>query len=319
MRMRLSCLLLLVSVMVAFLSCDCDAGTTREVRGAALSNDNKLLREESSPAVVAASYNDEERMGLKEAFLWFWNAVKIKAKMKFWLFRGTTPEEVLEKLKVTSNTDKNYKYYSKYFFKYYVKYPGRQPPNLSTKTADGIMQARLHDWLEKNLTPPQVFEEMGFTGTFASASKDPQFKYITQYSKMWSDLQVRLTKEADELMRARLDSWLEKKLTPPQVFNKLGLTGTFESAREHPDYKYFEQYSKMWSNLQVRLSQASAPAKSAEDLMIEKLYYWLKKELSPPQVFKELGLTGTFASARGEPNHKYFELYCRMWSAAQGG
>ncbi|KAG3117024.1 hypothetical protein PI124_g4307 [Phytophthora idaei] len=128
--------------------------------------------------MVASSRNDEERMGVKEAVQWLWNAVKIRAKMKFWLFRGTTPEEVLEKLKVASYTDKNYKYYSKYFFKYYVKYPGRQPPNLPTKVADGIMQARLHNWLEKRLTPPQVFKELGLTGTFASARGDPNSKYF---------------------------------------------------------------------------------------------------------------------------------------------
>ncbi|KAG2771060.1 hypothetical protein JG687_00017842 [Phytophthora cactorum] len=267
--------------------------------------------------MVASSRNDEERMGVKEAVQWLWNAVKIRAKMKFWLFRGTTPEEVLEKLKVASNTDKNYKYYSKYFFKYYVKYPGRQPPNLPTRVADGIMQARLLNWLEKRLTPPQVFNEMGFTGTFASARGDPTYKYFVQYSKMWSDLQVRLVKEADEVMKARLDTWLEKNLSPPQVFKKLGFTGTFDSARGDPNYKYFEQYSKMWSDLQVRLSQANIPAKSADEIMIEKLVYWLENNFSPPQVFKELGLTGTFASARGDPNYKYFEHYYKMWSRAQ--
>ncbi|KAI9986046.1 hypothetical protein PInf_024893 [Phytophthora infestans] len=147
---------------------------------------------------------------------------------------------------------------------------------------------------------------MGFTGTFASARGDPQFKFFKDYSKMWSNLQVRLVKESDEAMKTRLDTWLEKQLTPPQVFKKLGLTGSFESSRDHPDYKYFEQYSKMWSNLQVRVSQAKRPAKSAEDIMIEKLYYWLKKELTPPQVFKKMGFTGTFASASGDPKYKYF-------------
>ncbi|EEY58696.1 secreted RxLR effector peptide protein, putative [Phytophthora infestans T30-4] len=322
MAVRLSCLLVFVSLVVVFVACDCATGPrAREVRRGVLSDSNKFLRSENNPSrqLATASRNDEERMAVREAFMWFWNAVKIRVKMKFWLFRGKTPEEVLKKLKVTNTADKNHKYYSKYFFRYYVKYPGRQPPNLPTRVADGIMQARLRDWLEKKLSPPQVFKEMGFTGTFASARGDPQFKFFKDYSKMWSNLQVRLVKESDEAMKTRLDTWLEKQLTPPQVFKKLGLTGSFESSRDHPDYKYFEQYSKMWSNLQVRVSQAKRPAKSAEDIMIDKLYYWLKKELTPPQVFKKMGFTGTFASASGDPKYKYFVLYNKMWNAAQAG
>ncbi|POM79940.1 Secreted RxLR effector peptide protein [Phytophthora palmivora] len=109
--------------------------------------------------------------------------------MKYWLFRGIAPEEVLKNLKITSTTDKNYKYYSRY----YVKYPGRQPPNLPTKTAEDIMMARLYDWLRNNRTPPEVFKELGFTGTFASARGQPNYEYFELYSEMWSALQVRLS------------------------------------------------------------------------------------------------------------------------------
>eukprot|EP00644_Phytophthora_capsici_P008786 jgi/Phyca11/21770/fgenesh1_pg.PHYCAscaffold_118_\ len=106
----------------------------------------------------------------------------------FWLYRGTTPEQVLEKLKVVSKTDENYKYYARYYFRYYVKYPNKMPKNAPTKTADAIMKARLQDWLDKNLSPPQVFKELGFSGTFASAQGHPDYKYFEHYiSKILRD------------------------------------------------------------------------------------------------------------------------------------
>ncbi|KAE9059264.1 hypothetical protein PF005_g31287 [Phytophthora fragariae] len=123
-----------------------------------------------------------------------YNADKMKIKMKYWLMREKTPEQVLEKLKVTSKTDKNYKYYAKYYFKYYVKYPAKQPSNLPTKTADDIMQSRLRNWLDNNLSPPQVFAELGLTGLWASARGQPNYKYFEQYRNMYSDMQVRLSK-----------------------------------------------------------------------------------------------------------------------------
>ncbi|KAF1790395.1 hypothetical protein GQ600_23134 [Phytophthora cactorum] len=243
--------------------------------------------------MVASSRNDEERMGVKEAVQWLWNAVKIRAKMKFWLFRGTTPEEVLEKLKVASNTDKNYKYYSKYFFKYYVKYPGRQPPNLPTRLLMGLCR-------------------LGYITGWRKGSLHRKFSRNGLY---WD---VCLGAWGSHVQVLCTTGYLaEKNLSPPQVFKKLGFTGTFDSARGDPNYKYFEHYSKMWSDLQVRLSQANIPAKSADEIMLEKLVYWLENNFSPPQVFKELGLTGTFASARGDPNYKYFEHYYKMWSRAQ--
>ncbi|KAG1698283.1 hypothetical protein DVH05_015272 [Phytophthora capsici] len=148
---------------------------------------------ESGAVRLLLSPSEEERMGVKEAIGWLWNVVKMKLKIKFWLYRGTTPEQVLEKLKVVSKTDENYKYYARYYFRYYVKYPNKMPKNAPTKTADAIMKARLQDWLDKNLSPPQVFKELGFSGTFASAQGHPDYKYFEQYAKMWSDLQVRIS------------------------------------------------------------------------------------------------------------------------------
>ncbi|GMF26501.1 unnamed protein product [Phytophthora lilii] len=152
----------------------------------------RSLRASSDPTGPIDS--DEERIGVKEVLGKIVSALKMKVKMKYWLWRGKAPEKVLEKLQVTSPTDKNYKYYSKYFFRYYVKYPNRQPPNLLPKTADEIMKARLHHWLDKRLTPPQVFTELGFKGSFASAHGLPNYNYFEDYVKMWGDLQERLSK-----------------------------------------------------------------------------------------------------------------------------
>ncbi|KAG7383933.1 hypothetical protein PHYPSEUDO_003185 [Phytophthora pseudosyringae] len=195
--------LLILLVVISLVSSDNTPATTRGIEGVSLTSDDRthflpkrFLRDESTSdeGLVPSSTDNEERMGIKEAAGWLWNAMKIRVKMKLWLYRGMTPEQVLEKLKVASKTDKNYKYYSRYCFKYYVKYPGRVPSNVPAKTADDIMKARLSKWLEDNLTPPQVFKELGLTGTFASARGHPKYKYFDQYSKMWSDLQVRLSK-----------------------------------------------------------------------------------------------------------------------------
>ncbi|KAL3666281.1 hypothetical protein V7S43_008532 [Phytophthora oleae] len=197
--MPLSCRLLLLMFLAVLLASTRASGAS--IRETKLATENsrpdgsvpsKLLREGGAVRLLL-SPSEEERMGVKEAVGWLWNAVKIRLKMKFWLYRGTTPEQVLEKLKVASKTDKNYKYYSRYYFRYYVKYPGKVPTNVPTKTVDEIMKARLQDWLDKNLSPPQVFKELGFSGTFASAQGHPKYKYFEQYSKMWSDLQVRIS------------------------------------------------------------------------------------------------------------------------------
>ncbi|KAK1933965.1 hypothetical protein P3T76_011725 [Phytophthora citrophthora] len=270
--MRARCrLLLLMLLAVVFVSTRASGVLIQETEA---TSENPLpdgpiparsLREEG-PVRLLLSPSEEERMpsamGMKEAIGWLWNAVKMKLRIKFWLYRGTTPEKVLEKLKVTSKTDKNYKYYARYYFRYYVRYPGRVPKNAPTKTVDAIMKARQQDWLDKNLSPPQVFKELGFSGTFASAQGHPDYKYFEQYSRMWSDLQVRISNEqvkaADTIMKARLQNYLDKNLSPPQVFKELGFSGTFASAQGHPDYKYFEQYSRMWNDLQVRISNGLA-------------------------------------------------------------
>ncbi|OWY93887.1 RxLR effector protein [Phytophthora megakarya] len=124
--------------------------------------------------------------------------------MKFWLFRGTTPEEVSKKLKVTSKTDKadlNYRYFVRYYFyfRYYVKYPSKIPMNLPKKGVDNIMKARLYDWINKNRSPAQVFKELGFTGTFESARGKPYYEYFEQYFNKWRDLQIRLSKPPPKL------------------------------------------------------------------------------------------------------------------------
>ncbi|EGZ29293.1 hypothetical protein PHYSODRAFT_309722 [Phytophthora sojae] len=153
-----------------------------------------LLRSGSDNARATTSIVDgEERMGVKDVLKVLYNAIKMKIKMKYWLFRGKTPEQVLEKLKVASKTDKNYKYYAKYFYKYYVKYPARQPSTLPTETAENIIKSRLRQYLDDNLSPPQVFAELGLTGSFASARGQPNYEYFEQYYNMWSDLQVRLS------------------------------------------------------------------------------------------------------------------------------
>ncbi|KAE9031874.1 hypothetical protein PR001_g10865 [Phytophthora rubi] len=154
----------------------------------------RILQRVENNVGATTSTRSEERIGVKDVLGMLYNAVKMKINMKYWLMRGKTPEQVLEKLKVTSKTDKNYKYYAKYYFKYYVKYPAKQPSNLPTKTADDIMQSRLRNWLDNNLSPPQVFAELGLTGLWASARGQPNYKYFEQYRNMYSDMQVRLSK-----------------------------------------------------------------------------------------------------------------------------
>jgi hypothetical protein len=192
-NMRLSCTLLLTLLGTTFLALTDAALSTSQETELQLAN-SRTRGTASGPRFLrkngATSPDDEERMGVKEIVGRLGKAVKTKAKMKFWLHRGTTPEKVLEKLKVTSTTDENYKLYSKY----YAKFPGRQPSSLSAKTADEIMKTRMRNWLDSNLTPPQAFKELRLTGTFASARGQPDFKYFEQYSAMWGKQQARLSK-----------------------------------------------------------------------------------------------------------------------------
>ncbi|KAL4085990.1 hypothetical protein PRIC1_014613 [Phytophthora ramorum] len=154
-----------------------------------LSTVKTKMKEWLSRGITPGSVLDKLRVAAKMLS----TAVKMKTKMKYWLFRGITPGTVLDKLKVTSATDKNYKYFSTYFFKYYGRNPSARPSDLPPHTTDGIMMMRMRNWLEQTRTPPQVFTDLGFKGTFASARGMPGYQYFEQYSTMWSNLQAKLS------------------------------------------------------------------------------------------------------------------------------
>ncbi|KAH7465834.1 hypothetical protein KRP22_014836 [Phytophthora ramorum] len=155
----------------------------------------RLLRRQADSVghTETLAEDEEERFGVKDAAKMLSTAVEMKTKMKYWLFREITPGTVLDKLKVTSATDKNYKYFSTYFFKYYGRNPSARPSDLPPHTTDGIMMMRMRNWLEQTRTPPQVFTDLGFKGTFASARGMPGYQYFEQYSTMWSNLQAKLS------------------------------------------------------------------------------------------------------------------------------
>ncbi|KAL4146475.1 hypothetical protein PRNP1_012339 [Phytophthora ramorum] len=155
----------------------------------------RLLRRQADSVgrTETLAEDEEERFGVKDAAKMLSTAVKMKTKMKYWLFRGIAPGTVLDKLKVSSATDENYKYFSTYFFKYYGRNPSARPSDLPPHTTDGIMMMRMRNWLEQTRTPPQVFTDLGFKGTFASARGMPGYQYFEQYSTMWSKLQAKLS------------------------------------------------------------------------------------------------------------------------------
>ncbi|KAJ8561740.1 hypothetical protein ON010_g7939 [Phytophthora cinnamomi] len=82
-------------------------------------------------------------------------------------------------------------------------------------------------------------------------------KYFFRYYVKYLDASISHlpTSTVEDIMKARLSSWLDGLLTPPQVFPKLGLTGTWDSARGEENFKYFLQYGEMYSDLQVRESK----------------------------------------------------------------
>ncbi|EGZ29280.1 hypothetical protein PHYSODRAFT_284400 [Phytophthora sojae] len=111
-------------------------------------------------------------------------------------------------------------------------------------------------WLSLGLTPQQVLSILQVV-----SRQDDNYKIYTKYFfryyvKYLDEPLSRFSpKTIDDIWNARLHDWLSNTLSPPQVFEKLGLTGPWALARDHTNYKYFDKYQKMWGDLQLRESK----------------------------------------------------------------
>ncbi|GMF35864.1 unnamed protein product [Phytophthora lilii] len=114
--------------------------------------------------------------------------------------------------------------------------------------------------------------------------------------------------------KVELKLWLSLNFTPEKVKKMLNVI-----SKEDANYKRYSRYFFKYyvKNLDAPISHL--PEKTIEDIMQARLYEWLgsKEPLTPPQVFSKLGLTGSWDSARGQPNYKYFDQYLKMWGGAQ--
>ncbi|KAJ8503498.1 hypothetical protein ON010_g19080 [Phytophthora cinnamomi] len=117
-------------------------------------------------------------------------------------------------------------------------------------------KVELKVYLSLGFTPEKVRGLLKVTGR-EDKNYGRYSKYFFRYYVKYFDAPISHlpASTVEDIMKARLSSWLDGLLTPPQVFPKLGLTGTWDSARGQENYKYFLQYQKMYSDLQVRESK----------------------------------------------------------------
>ncbi|GMF34463.1 unnamed protein product [Phytophthora fragariaefolia] len=112
--------------------------------------------------------------------------------------------------------------------------------------------------------------------------------------------------------KGELKLYLSLGLSPEVVMKLLKVT-----SRED---KNFRRYSKYFFRYYVKYLDAPTshlPASTVENIMNERLYRWLADLLTPPQVFANLRLTGSWELARDQKNYKYFERYLAMYSKMQ--
>ncbi|GMF37940.1 unnamed protein product [Phytophthora lilii] len=100
--------------------------------------------------------------------------------------------------------------------------------------------------------------------------------------------------------------WLSLRIPPENVRIMLQVIN-----REDENYKLYSKYFLRYYVKYLDEPISHLPAKTVGDIMQARLYDWLHNSLTPPQVFSDLGLTGLWDSARGQPNYKYFQQFLR--------
>ncbi|KAG7378259.1 hypothetical protein PHYBOEH_000455 [Phytophthora boehmeriae] len=104
---------------------------------------------------------------------------------------------------------------------------------------------------------------------------------------------------------------MNKELTlrmPPQSYQQLKML-----SKTDDNYKYFVQYYFKYYVKYPSKIPSNLPATAYDEIMKARMYDWLHvKNLSPPQVVKELERTGV-----AESNAYYIARYYKMWSEEQ--
>ncbi|KAG6957770.1 hypothetical protein JG688_00010831 [Phytophthora aleatoria] len=85
---------------------------------------------------------------------------------------------------------------------------------------------------------------------------------------------------------------------------------------QHKRRKLQEILQVLLCEISGRADVASPSTNYREHLAGEAVLYWLQTD-SPPQVFAKLGLTGSFASAKGQKNYDIFEEFYKRWAKKQ--
>ncbi|KAF1790349.1 hypothetical protein PC129_g16139 [Phytophthora cactorum] len=112
-------------------------------------------------------------------------------------------------------------------------------------------------------------------------------------------------------LKVKLEAWLALRFKPDQVLEMLQVTSTKD--------ENYKKYSKYFYDFFVRYldePMSHLHPQIIENIWQARLYYWLQTD-SPPQVFAKLGLTGSFASAKGQKNYDIFEEFYKRWAKKQ--
>ncbi|KAL4114461.1 hypothetical protein PRIC2_014398 [Phytophthora ramorum] len=131
------------------------------------------------------------------------------------------------------------------------------PTEFISKLGDALMaKAKLKAYLFFGVKPDKVHSLMKVVNR-----EDDNYRhyatYFFQYYVKYLDepLSHLPPKTVEQIMKARLHTWLYDDLTPPQVFANLKLKGFTNPAPGQENIKYFNDFQKMWGKKQARESK----------------------------------------------------------------